>query len=1062
MTGIACLMLVASAAAQQITPEQYEPLKYRHVGPVGNRFIAVAGIAGNPMVYYAGAASGGLWKTVDGGLTFAPVFDDQPVHSIGAVAVAPSDPEIVWAGTGETFIRSNVSIGNGVWKTTDGGETWRHAGLEGTGRIGRVIVHPTNPDVVYVAALGDAYLPRPERGIYRTRDGGDSWERVLAVNDSTGASDLVMHPNNPRILFAGMWQLDIKTWGRESGGAGSGIFMTRDGGDTWKRLEGNGLPGRSVGKIALAMTPADPERIYALIETGDGVPWHGQETDSGELWRSENGGKQWQLMTHNRNLGGRQPYYTRCAVSPDDPDEVYFLAGAYSITRDGGRTSEVLTGSVRPTWDSHDIWIDPTNADRMIVAGDGGLAITRNRGKSWFRVQLPVAQLYHVTVDNNIPYYVYANRQDGPSMRGPSRSRTGRFLNSGIARGMWHSVGGGESGFATPDPVDPDIIWSSASGAGARGGIVVRYNERTRQYRQVEVWPEVTGGWPAENLKYRFQWTFPLLISPHDPNTIYVTSQHVHRTTTGGQRWDVISPDLTTNDKSRQGISGGLTPDNIGVEYFSVIYAFDESPVQQGVFWAGSNDGLVHISRDGGANWTNVTDNIPSLPPLGTVRNIDASRWEAGKAYITVDFHQVGDFASHVYRTEDFGASWRKITTGISVSPLSYARHILEDPVRPGLLYLGTENALYISFNDGEQWQPFMTNMPAAPMYWIAVQEHFNDLVVGTYGRGIWIMDDITPLQQFTPEVASASAHLFKPRPTYRFQPITAPMRMFDDQSDGDDPPAAASINYWLGEATEDSVTIRIVDASGQTVRNLPGTGKAGINRVWWNLWGEPTTQIKLRTKPRYAAWVELDEDRTRNALVGRITRLAPPATYTVVLDVAGQEYKQQLVVHKDPHSEGTEADIAAQTAMVRSLQEDMNTTAGLVNRIELIRRQIYDLKSLLKGRTDAGEIVSAVDLLDGKLIAVEEKMIQMKRSGTGQDVIRWPSKLVSRIGYLAGAVAVADFPPTDQHGEVHQILKERLQQYQGELDHILEADLPAFNQLLQEHELTSVITKVQ
>ncbi|MEE2994592.1 MAG: sialidase [Gemmatimonadota bacterium] len=1062
MTGIACLMLVGSAAAQQITPEQYEPLKYRHVGPVGNRFIAVAGIAGNPMVYYAGAASGGLWKTVDGGLTFAPVFDDQPVHSIGAVAVAPSDPEIVWAGTGETFIRSNVSIGNGVWKTTDGGETWRHAGLEGTGRIGRVVVHPTNPDVVYVAALGDAYLPRPERGIYRTRDGGDSWERVLAVNDSTGASDLVMHPNNPRILFAGMWQLDIKTWGRESGGAGSGIFMTRDGGDTWKRLEGNGLPGRSVGKIALAMTPADPERIYALIETGDGVPWHGQETDSGELWRSENGGKQWQLMTHNRNLGGRQPYYTRCAVSPDDPDEVYFLAGAYSITRDGGRTSEVLTGSVRPTWDSHDIWIDPTNADRMIVAGDGGLAITRNRGKSWFRVQLPVAQLYHVTVDNNIPYYVYANRQDGPSMRGPSRSRTGRFLNSGIARGMWHSVGGGESGFATPDPVDPDIIWSSASGAGARGGIVVRYNERTRQYRQVEVWPEVTGGWPAENLKYRFQWTFPLLISPHDPNTIYVTSQHVHRTTTGGQRWDVISPDLTTNDKSRQGISGGLTPDNIGVEYFSVIYAFDESPVQQGVFWAGSNDGLVHVSRDGGANWTNVTDNIPSLPPLGTVRNIDASRWEAGKAYITVDFHQVGDFASHVYRTEDFGASWRKITTGISVSPLSYARHILEDPVRPGLLYLGTENALYISFNDGEQWQPFMTNMPAAPMYWIAVQEHFNDLVVGTYGRGIWIMDDITPLQQFTPEVASASAHLFKPRPTYRFQPITGPMRMFDDQSDGDDPPAAASINYWLGEATEDSVTIRIVDASGQTVRNLPGTGKAGINRVWWNLWGEPTTQIKLRTKPRYAAWVELDEDRTRNAPVGRITRLAPPATYTVVLDVAGQEYKQQLVVHKDPHSEGTEADIAAQTAMVRSLQEDMNTTAGLVNRIELIRRQIYDLKSLLKGRTDAGEIVSAVDLLDGKLIAVEEKMIQMKRSGTGQDVIRWPSKLVSRIGYLAGAVAVADFPPTDQHGEVHQILKERLQQYQGELDHILEADLPAFNQLLQEHELTSVITKVQ
>lgn len=1062
ITGIVCLVLVASAAAQKMVPEYYEQLKYRHVGPVGNRFIAVAGIAGDPMVYYAGAASGGLWKTVDGGLTWTPVFDDQPVHSIGAVSVAASDPEIVWVGTGETFIRSNVSIGNGVWKTTDGGETWRHAGLEGTGRIGRVIVHPTNPDVVYVAALGDAYLPRPERGIYRTRDGGDSWERVLAVNDSTGASDLVMHPNNPRILFAGMWQLDIKTWGRESGGPGSGIFVTRDGGDTWKALEGNGLPGRPVGKIGLAMTPADPQRIYALIETGDGVPWHGQETDSGELWRSDNGGRHWKLMTHNRDLGGRQPYYTRCAVSPDDPDEVYFLAAAYSVTKDGGRTSKALTGSARPTWDHHDIWIDPTEADRMIVAGDGGLAITQNRGTSWFRVQLPVAQLYHVTVDNNVPYYVYTNRQDGPSMRGPSRSRNGRFLNSGIPRGMWHSVGGGESGFATPDPVDPDIIWSSASGAGARGGIVVRYNERTRQYRQVEVWPEVTAGWPAENLKYRFQWTFPLLISPHDPNTIYVTSQHVHRTTTGGQRWDVISPDLTTNDKSRQGNSGGLTPDNIGVEYFSVIYAFDESPVQQGVLWAGTNDGLVQVSRDGGAIWTNVTDNIPNLAPLGTVRNIDASRWEAGRAYITVDFHEVGDFKPYVYKTDDFGANWRNITSGISVSPLSFARHILEDPVRPGLLYLGTENAMYISFNDGEKWQPFMTNMPAAPMYWIAVQEHFNDLVVGTYGRGIWIMDDITPLQQLTADVVSASAHLFKPRPAYRFQPITEPMKMFDDQSDGDDPPAAASINYWLREATEDSVNIRIVNAIGNTVRTLPGTGKAGINRVWWNLWGEPTTQIKLRTKPQFADWVELDEDRTRNALVGRITRLAPPGTYTVLLEVAGQEYMQTLVVHKDPHSEGTESDIDAQTAMVRSLQEDMNTAADLVNRIELVRRQIYDLKSLLKDRTDAGQIVGAVDLLDGKLIGVEEKMIQMKRSGTGQDVIRWPSMLVSRIGYLAGAVAVADFPPTDQHQEVHQILKKRLQQYLDELEHILQADIPAFNMLLQDNGLTSVITTMQ
>ncbi|NIM51985.1 MAG: sialidase, partial [Gemmatimonadales bacterium] len=820
-----------SLLAQEIDPNRYAQLKYRHIGPVGNRVIAVVGVAGEPMTYYAGAASGGIWKTTDAGLNWEPMFDDQSVHAIGALALAPSDPNIVWAGTGESFIRSNVSIGNGVYRSTDGGKSWQHMGLDNTGRIARVIIHPTNPDIVYVAALGHGYGPQQERGIYRTTDGGQTWQRVLFVDENTGASDLAMDPNNPRILFAGMWQIWIRTWGRESGGPGSGLFMSRDGGDSWTRLEGHGLPMLPVGKIAICMTPENSDRIYALIETGDGVPWHGQETESGELWRSDDGGKNWRLTTHDRDLAGRSAYYSRCAVSPDDPDEVYFLAAAYSITKDGGETSEVIRGPARPTWDHHDMWIDPTNADRMIVAGDGGIAISQNRGESWFRVQLPLAQMYHVTVDNRIPYYVYGNRQDGPSFRGPSNSRTG-----GIPRGMWHSVGGGESGFATPDPEDPDIIWSSASGSGARGGIVVRYNERTRQYRMVEVWPESTGGWPAAELKYRFQWTFPLLISPHDHTTVYVTSQHVHRTTNNGQSWEVISPDLTTNDKSKQGISGGLTPDNIGVEYCCVIYAFDESPVEQGVFWAGSNDGLVHVSRDGGQTWTNVTDNIPDLPPLGTVRNIDASKWDAGKAYITVDFHQVGNFDPYVYRTEDFGEHWRKITDGIPRSPLSYTRNIREDPVRPGLLYLGTENALYVSFDDGDNWQPLQTNLPPAPMYWIVVQEHFNDLVVGTYGRGFWILDDITPLQQLTADVAASDAHLFAPRPAYRFRPITAPMSMFDDWSAGENPPYGASLNYWLAQEPDAEVKIRIMDASGDTIRTLEGTKHAGINRVWWNL----------------------------------------------------------------------------------------------------------------------------------------------------------------------------------------------------------------------------------
>ncbi|UCC74655.1 MAG: sialidase [Gemmatimonadota bacterium] len=1057
------LALPGVGFAQQISPERYEQIRYRHIGPEGNRTVAVAGIPGDRTIYYVGAASGGIWKTVDAGLNWEPIFDDQDVHAIGALAVAPSDQQIVWAGTGEPFIRSNVSIGNGVYKSTDGGATWEHRGLDNTGRIARILIHPGNPDIVYAAAVGHGYSPQQDRGVYRTRDGGATWQRVLFVDENTGASDLVMAPNNPRILFAGMWQIDIKTWGRESGGPGSGLHVSRDGGDSWTRLEGHGLPKLPVGKIALCMTPEDPNRIYALIETGDGVPWHGEPTESGELWRSDDGGENWQLVTHDRDLAGRQPYYTRCAVAPDDPDEAYFLAASYSVTKDGGRTSELIGFdelNAVPGYDHHDMWIDPTNADRMIVAHDGGVSISENRGRSWLRVQLPVAQMYHVTVDNNIPYYVYGNRQDGPSVRGPSNSRIGGFFSM-IPRGMWHSVGGGESGFATPDPVDPNIIWSSASGAGARGGIVVRYDERTRQYRDVEVWPESTGGWPAEGLRYRFQWTFPLLISPHDNNTVYVTSQHVHRTTNGGQSWEVVSPDLTTNDTTKMGISGGLTPDNIGVEYCCVIYAFDESPVQQGVFWAGSNDGLVHVSRDGGATWTDVTRHIPDLPPLGVVRNIDASKWDAGKAYITVDFHQVGNFDPYVYKTEDFGRHWTRITDGIPRGPLSYARNIREDPVRPGLLYLGTENALYVSFDDGDNWQPLRMNLPPAPMYWIVVQEHFNDLVVGTYGRGFWILDDVTPLQQLTPEVAGSDAHLFEPRQAYRFQDITEPMVFWTDPSAGENPPYGASINYWLGSAPEADVKIHIFDTAGDTVRTLDGTKEVGINRIWWDLRYEPTEVIKLRTKPLHADWVDLGEERWRAAPVGRIRVLAPPGTYTVTLEVDGREYTRQLDVIKDPNSEGTEADIRAQTAMLMELRDDMNAASELINRIEWIRRQLYDLRAVLEDKGDLDEVVEAADDIDAKLIGVEENLIQLRLTGTGQDRIRWPTMLAGRIAYLAGAVEVGDFPPTDQAREVHTLLKERLQSNQQAVEEVLDTDLSAFNRMLGEQDLGAVVAEL-
>ncbi len=1051
----------APAAAQQApapSAEQLSELRFRHIGPVGNRISAVHGVVDDALTYYAGAAAGGLWKTVDGGLYWSPLFDDQDVHSIGSIAVSRSDPEIVWVGTGEPHIRSNVTIGDGVYRSLDGGVSWRHMGLPETGRISKVRIHPTNPDIVYVAALGHVHAPQRERGIFRTTDGGETWEHVLFVDETVGASDLAMDPNNPRILFAGMWTVQFNTWGRRSGGPLSGIYMSRDAGDTWTKLEGNGLPGRPVGKIGLCMTPADSDRIYALIETGDGVPWNGQATDSGEVWMSSDGGRTWELRTHSRNFGGRTGYYNNCRVLPDDPDEAMFLTAAFTRTIDGARTGTPLTGRSRPGGDYHDLWIDPENADRWIVGNDQGVSVSHNRGETWLRTQLPVAQMYHVTVDNAIPYNVLGNRQDGPSFRGPSNSLYGGFGGGFIPRGDWHSVGGGESGFATPDPEDHNIVWSSASGSGARGGIVVRYDERNRQFRNVEVWPESTGGWPAEELKYRFQWTFPLLVSPHDRSTLYVTSQHVHRTTNGGQSWEVISPDLTTNDKSRQGISGGLTPDNIGVEYCCVIYAFDESPLEEGVFFAGSNDGLVHVSRDGGATWTDVTDNLPGLPPDGVVRGIDVSRHRAGKAFIAIEHHQVGNFEPWVYRTDDYGESWSLIVDGIEDHPLSFARSIHEDPVRPGLVYLGTENRIYVSFDDGDRWQLLKNNLPPAPMYGLVVQEHFNDLVVGTYGRGFWILDDITPLQQMTNEVASSDVHLFAPRSAYRFHNRTSPQSGNIDMSRGQNPDYGASINYWLGDEPSGAVTVRIADASGRVVRTLRGSGHPGINRVTWNLRGEGTTPVRMRTTPLYADWVNLGPDRMRTT-GGRITVLQPPGTYTVTLSVDGAELSQPLEVLKDPHSTGTDGDIAQQVRMLTELQTDFNAAAEAINQIEWIRRQVYDIGAVLADRGDATSVVEAGEALNAKLVEVEEILIQLRTTGTGQDGVRYPAKVIGKLRHLAGGVASADFRPTDQQREVQVVLRDLLRGAQSDLEAILGGDLAAYNEMLQQVGAGRVIT---
>jgi photosystem II stability/assembly factor-like uncharacterized protein len=1088
LVSIALLLAAPAAAAQnrprqelkEVTPEKidtavYQRLRYRYIGPEGNRVTSVAGVTGDPNTYYAGAASGGLWKSTDGGIHWAPIFDAQPVSSVGAIAVAPSDANVVYAGTGEPFTRSHISAGWGMFRSTDAGKTWSRAGLDNSGRIARIVVHPTNPDLVYAAALGFAYGPQPERGIYRSADGGKTWERVLFVNDSTGASDIVMDPTNPRILYAGFWQIEIKTWGRFSGGAGSGVWKSTDGGTTWKKLTGAGMPTKTVGKVGLGISRANPNRIYALIETGDGVPTpDGKPTDSGRLFRSDDAGDTWQLVNHDRQVAGRTHYYNRMGVAPDNADEAYFLTSNWAKTLDGGATIIDPPPLEAPGGDHHDIWIDPTNGNRMVVSHDGGVSVTINRGKSWIMTQLPLAQMYHATVDNRIPYNVYGNRQDGPSAMIPSNPRAPDFGIPDfptIVRGHAETVGGGESGWATPDTVDGNLVWSSASGSGSIGGIVTRYDRRTKLVQNVEVWPQSTVGWPADSVKYRFVWTFPLTLSAHDHNVLYVGSQHVHKTSDGGNHWQELSPDLTRNDKSRQKISGGLTPDNIGVEYGGVVFAIGESPLDAKVLWAGTNDGLVHVTRDGGATWTNVTKNIPGLLDWGTISNIEASRYDAGTAYLTVDGHQVNNRDPWVYRTADFGRTWKLITTGLAKTPLSYAHVVREDPVRRGLLYLGTEGGLYVSFNDGASWQPLQNNMPRAPVYWIVVQPHFSDLVVATYGRGFWILDDITPLRTLGSAITSKEAHLFAPRVAYRLHDAEQPFSVAYDASAGYSAPYGAPINFYLKTgsdstvrdsagaklASKDSVHLTIADASGAIVRTLSAPRNAGINRVWWNLRGDLTKQAKIRTSPEYAPWFSVSLEGRDAPTVGRLGVLQPPGTYTVRIE--GTAETQQLVLRKDPNGGATDAALGENVAVSRRIAADLDSAVTMINALENVRGQLAALKATVSSDSTRKDVIAAADSLDVKLRVVERKLFQTRATGRGQDILRWPQRLSEQLQYLAGEIEGSDFAPTESQRQVAEVLRTQLRSVRADFDRVMAGDVAAFNAMLQQRKVPNVIS---
>ncbi|CAN5499369.1 hypothetical protein BH23CHL2_BH23CHL2_27370 [soil metagenome] len=1042
-------------------------LEWRSVGPFkGGRSVAVAGHPTERDTYYFGACAGGVWKTTDGGQYWENISDGFfNTAAIGAIAVSKADPNVIYAGTGETAIRGNVSHGDGVYKSTDGGRTWTNVGLKDTRHIGDIEIHPDNPDLVYVAALGHTWGPNEERGVFRSKDGGATWEKVLYKSDRAGSHDISMDPNNPRIIYAAIWETQRYPHTLVSGGDDCGLWKTTDGGDTWEDITDRlGFDG-VIGKIGVAVSGADGNRVYAVVEH-----------EEGRLVRSDDGGRTWQKLSDDPDLRRRAWYYMHIYADPTDADTVWVLNMPQKKSIDGGKSfSDVPT----PHGDNHDLWIDPQDPQRLINGNDGGACVSYNGGITWSSLHnQPTAQYYHVAADNLEPYWIYGSQQDNTATAIPSLS-----FDGAITRGDWIEPGAGESGYIAIQPVEPGLVFGGGIGSGVGDGRLLSWNPRTRQIRNVTVWPETHGmGAGAEQQKYRFQWTFPIEWSPHNPHIIYTCGNVVFRSADYGTSWEAISPDLTRNDPEKLKPSGGpITRDNTGAERYCTIFAFRESPHEEGVFWAGSDDGLVHISRDGGESWQNVTPSTDMLPEWALISIIEPSPRDPATAYVAATRYKLDDTTPYLLKTNNYGESWQLITNGILDD--DFTRTIREDPERKGLLYAGTETGVYVSFDDGGSWQPLQLNLPVTPIHDLIVKD--NDLVAATHGRSFWILDDLTPLHQMQDSLADKDAHLFEPRPTKRYRvyggfgnktttdyvnftfsgPGYRSWRQIEKPDGekkqvlldaGQNPPAGVIFHYLLKDVPgdEDEIKLTVFDGDGNEINSYSSKpedekatklpAKAGANRFVWNMRGKSADPLKD----------EGEGDIFASFMSDALAPWVLPGNYTTRLEARGTVQEVPFEIEPDPRGTASAQDLKAQHDLKVQIRNTVTDVHNMLNDLRDIRARVEEWVERANLHGENRAISDAALQLKTKLETVENELIQVKAASP----LSYDSRLKEKLASLAFMIDEGDAAPTFGSYEVYEQLRYRVDAQQDILKRIKSEDLAAFNLVVREAGVKAVV----